>query len=165
MTPRKIENGRLDATVNEQLMALARAGAVAFGYTAELRLDRQLAQLVRLRVAQINNCTYCLSVHHAAARAADIEEVKVETLTAWWETRLFTDAEQAALSYAEALTRVGDTTARTAFQDAHDAVTRYFDDEQIVELAAVVINMNIWTRLKIAEGAAPASEESSDAGA
>ncbi len=150
-----IQNLRLDATSNEQLMALANFGATAFGRTAELRLDRQLAQLLRLRVAQINNCTYCLLVHHASARDAGIDQSKIETLTAWWETRLFTPAEEAALAYAEALTRVADTTAARPFQEVHDALTAHFSQEEILEIVAVVINMDIWTRLKLAEGATP----------
>jgi AhpD family alkylhydroperoxidase len=67
----KIEKVRLDATPNGELMALARAGADAFGY--------------------------CLTVHHPAARRAGIAQSKIDTLTAWWETRLFSDAERAAL--------------------------------------------------------------------
>jgi hypothetical protein len=57
MSDVQIHTTRLDPTANEPLMAIAKAGAAAFGYTAELRLDGQLAQLLRLRVAQINNCT------------------------------------------------------------------------------------------------------------
>ncbi|WP_328853296.1 carboxymuconolactone decarboxylase family protein [Micromonospora globbae] len=150
-----IQNVRLDATSNEQLMALAHAGAAAFGHTATLQVDRALAQLLRLRVAQINNCSYCLLVHHAAARAADIPPSKVETLTAWWETHLFTGAEQAALAYAEALTRAADATVDSRFQEAHDRLAAHFTQDEILEIVAVVINMNIWTRLKLAEGAMP----------
>jgi hypothetical protein len=47
----KMANRRLDASENEALIAMARMGADAFGYTADLRIDRQLAQLVRLRVS------------------------------------------------------------------------------------------------------------------
>ena len=36
-------------------MKLARHGADTFGYKASLRIDRKLAQLLRLRVSQINN--------------------------------------------------------------------------------------------------------------
>jgi hypothetical protein len=50
--------GRLDASENDALTGMARMGADAFGYTADLRIDRQLAQLLRLRVSQLNNCTY-----------------------------------------------------------------------------------------------------------
>ena len=64
-------------------------GADAFGYKADLRIDRQLAQLLRLRVSQLNNCTYCLSLHYEATRDAGISQAKIDTLTAWWETELY----------------------------------------------------------------------------
>ena len=155
MSDVQIHTTRLDPTANEPLMALANAGAAAFGYTAELRLDRQLAQLLRLRVAQINNCAYCLNVHYGAARDVGVPQVKIDCLTAWWETRLFSDAEGAALAYAEALTRASDTTVTQAFQQYHDKLTPHFDEAAMLEIVAVVVNMNVWTRLKLAEGAMP----------
>lgn len=148
-------NTRLDATENERLRDLAAAGAAAFGYTAELKLNDDLARLLRLRVAQLNNCPYCLAVHHAVARDSGIAPIKIETLTSWWETGLFTDAEQAALAYAEALTRAADTTESQAFQNVHERMAAYFDEAERLEIVGVVINMNIWTRLKLAEGARP----------
>jgi AhpD family alkylhydroperoxidase len=153
------QNTRLDAAENERLRDFAAAGAAAFGYKAELKLDRDLARLLRLRVAQLNNCTYCLVVHHAAARDSGIAPIKVETLTSWWETGLFSDAEQAALAYTEALTRAADTTSNQDFQQLHDRMAAYFDEEERLEIVGVVINMNVWTRLKLAEGARPAVVE------
>jgi AhpD family alkylhydroperoxidase len=153
------QNTRLDSAENEQLRDLAAAGAAAFGYTAELKLDRDLARLLRLRVAQLNNCTYCLVVHHAAARDSGIAPIKIETLTSWWETGLFSDAEQAALAYAEALTRAADATESQDFQQVHERMAAHFDEEERLEIVGVVINMNIWTRLKLAEGARPAIVE------
>lgn len=155
MTEMQIHTARLDSRANEALMAVVEAGAAAFGYTAQLTLDRQLAQLLRLRVAQINSCTYCLAVHYRAARDIGVPQAKIELLAAWWETRLFSDAERAALEYAEALTRASDTTVRQAFQQYHDRLAAHFDEAGMVEIVAVVINMNIWTRLKLAEGAMP----------
>jgi AhpD family alkylhydroperoxidase len=151
----QIAKRRLDASGNEALIAMARMGADAFGYKADLRIDRGLAQLLRLRVSQINNCTYCLNLHHEAARQAGIPGVKIDTLTAWWETALHTEAEQAALRYAEALTRVADTDRDAAFQRFHDELAEHFDPEEMLEIVAVVVNMNVWTRIKLAEGAMP----------
>ena len=148
-------NHRADATQNESLMGIARMGADAFGYTKKLGIDRGLAQLLRLRVAQLNNCTYCLNLHYEAARAAGIPRAKIDTLTAWWETELHSDAEQAALRYAEALTRAADTDADAAFQRFHDALAAHFSSDEILEIVGVVVNMNVWTRLKLAEGAMP----------
>ena len=150
-----MRNRRLDASENEALIGLARMGAAAFGYKAELRIDRQLAQLLRLRVSQLNNCTYCLELHYEAARAAGIPRAKIDTLSAWWETDLHSEAEQAALRYTEALTRAADTDADAAFQRFHDALAEHFSPEEILEIVGVVVNMNVWTRIKLAEGAMP----------
>jgi AhpD family alkylhydroperoxidase len=151
----RVEKRRLDASENEALIGIARMGADAFGYTAGLRIDRQLAQLLRLRVSQLNNCTYCLSLHYQAAREAGIPRAKIDTLSAWWETELYSAAEQAALRYAEALTRAAGTGQDAAFQRFHDALAENFSKEQMLKIVGVVVNMNVWTRIKLAEGAMP----------
>jgi AhpD family alkylhydroperoxidase len=151
----QVEKRRLDASKNDALIGMARMGADAFGYKAELRIDRQLAQLLRLRVSQLNNCTYCLNLHYEKTREAGIPRAKIDTLTAWWETELFSGAEQAALRYAEALTRAADTDRDAAFQRFHDALAENFSLEQMLEIVGVVVNMNVWTRIKLAEGAMP----------
>ena len=146
---------RLDSRDNEALLGLARQGAASFGWQAELSVDRRLAQLLRLRVSQINNCTYCLNRHYQVARDFEVDSAKIDTLSAWWETDLFTPSERAALSYTEALTRVSDTTAETPFQDHHELLSEHFSPAEMLEIVGIVINMNIWTRLKLAEGSMP----------
>ncbi len=150
-----IELRRIDAADNSDLTAMARAGADTFGYKADLSIARPLAQLLRLRVAQINNCTYCLNLHYEAARDTGLPRPVIDTLTAWWETDFHDDATKAALAYTEALTRVADTDHASGFADRHDQLAEYFSGEQILDIVGVVINMNIWTRLKLAEGATP----------
>ncbi len=79
-----IENRRFDAAENEALIDISRQFAKAFGYSAEhLNVDPALAQLLRLRVSQINNCTYCMNLHYEVARGLDIPRAKIDTLTAW----------------------------------------------------------------------------------
>ena len=125
------------------------AGSV--GYTAKLTIDSQLAQLLRLRVAQINPCSYCLILHNKAAADQAISPERIAHLPSWRESTLFSPAEGAALAYCEALT-VFD---QALFAAAHEAATKLFDERQIAEIAAVIINMNVWTRLKLAQGATP----------
>ena len=150
-----IENRRFDPDQNEALSSIAGQFAKAFGYTAQdLDVDPALAQLLRLRVSQLNNCTYCLNLHYEAARTL-VPRAKVDTLSAWWETDLFSEPEQAALAYTEALTRIADTTVADRFAVYHDDLAAHFTESQIVTIAAVVINMNVWTRLKLAQGATP----------
>ncbi|MFC0505080.1 carboxymuconolactone decarboxylase family protein [Micromonospora costi] len=161
MTDVTITNRRADSSANENLATLARHGADTFGYKAQLRVDRQLAQLLRLRVSQINNCAYCLNLHYEAARDAGIPRPVIDTLTAWWETDFHDDAARAALAYTEALTRVADATVADDFGARHDTLAAHFSHEEILEIIGIVINMNVWTRLKMAEGATPGLAEQS----
>jgi AhpD family alkylhydroperoxidase len=159
MTDVIFTNRRADTSANEDLTKLARHGADSFGYKANLRIGRKLAQLLRLRVSQITNCTYCLNLHCQAARDAGIPQSVIDTLTAWWETDFHDAAARAALAYTEALTRVADATVADDFGARHDALTEHFSQEEILEIVGIVLNMNIWTRLKLAEGASPGLAE------
>ncbi|MBE1876535.1 carboxymuconolactone decarboxylase family protein [Myceligenerans pegani] len=159
MTDATITNRRADSSANKDLAGLARHGADAFGYKASLRIDRGLAELLRLRVSQINNCAYCLNLHYEAARDAGIPRPVIDTLTAWWETDFHDAAASAALAYTEALTRVADATVAGEFDARHNALADHFSPEEILEIVGIVINMNVWTRLKMAEGAAPGAND------
>jgi len=68
---------------------------------------------------------------------------------------MFAEDEVAALAYAEALT-VFDV---AAFAEHHDRLARFFDEKSVAEIAAVVINMGVWTRLKLAQGAVPVLDD------
>ncbi len=151
-----IENRRFAPEDSGALGDIAAQFAAAYGYTAQdLGIDPALAQLLRLRVSQVNNCTYCLNVHYGAARDLGIPRIKIDTLSAWWETDLFLPAEQAGLEYAEALTRIADTTVADRFAACHERALEHFSENQIVAMVGIVINMNVWTRLKLAQGATP----------
>lgn len=129
----------------------AKAMASSVGYTAKLAIDGQLAQLLRLRVAQLNPCSYSLILHNRAAVDQGITSARIANLPSWRESALYSEAERAALAYCEALT-VFD---QASFAAAHDEVAKQFGEAEIAEIAAVIINMNVWTRLKLAQGATP----------
>jgi len=152
----QIEHRRFEPEENQTLDEIARQFARAFGYTAkDLTVEPKLAQLLRLRVSQLNHCTFCMNLHAQPAREVGIPRVKIDTLTAWWETDLHTAAEQAALAYTEALTKQAETSTHHQFEGYHQAMAKHFSSTQIAEIAAIVINMNLWTRLKMATGATP----------
>lgn len=129
----------------------AKAMAASVGYTAKLGIDGQLAQLLRLRVAQLNPCSYCLILHSRAAADQGITSERIANLPSWRESTLYSDAERAAFTYCEILTIFD----QARFAAAHDEVAKHFSEVEIAEIAAVIINMNVWTRLKLAQGATP----------
>lgn len=130
---------------------IAQQMAKSVGYTADLSVDGKLAQLLRLRVAQMNECSYCLILHTQAAHDQGVHPAKTAHLSSWRESTMFAEDEQAALAYCEGLT-VYDL---RGFASLHDALKAYYDEKAIAEIAAIVINMNLWTRLKLAQGATP----------
>ncbi|NEN07800.1 carboxymuconolactone decarboxylase family protein [Diaminobutyricibacter tongyongensis] len=148
-------NTRFDPDVTP-FHGIAEQMAAAFGYTAVLSIDDQLAQLVRLRVAHLTPCSYCLILHTRSALEKGVLPEKVAHLASWRESLMFTDPEKAALEYCEALTNYD----LAGFPETHRQLACHFDERQIAELAAVVINMNLWTRLKLAQGATPRSSSS-----
>lgn len=147
-------NTRFDPDLIE-FHAIAKDMAKSVGYTAGLTVEKQLAQLLRLRVAQINPCSYCLILHTKAAQDQDISDARISNLLSWRESTLYSEPEQASLNYCEALTLF----EMPNFQDAHELMKLHFNETQIAEVAAIVINMNLWTRLKMAQGAIPILEE------
>ena len=64
--PVRFENTRFDPD-GTPFHDLAKQMAAHFGYRAELALDPRLAELLRLRVAQLNPCSYCLILHTRVA--------------------------------------------------------------------------------------------------
>jgi alkylhydroperoxidase family enzyme len=134
--------------------ACLRVAVAATRYTADMRIDRQLAELLRLRVRSSTTAPTA-STCTIKRREAGIPRAKIDTLTAWRETELHSEAEQAALRYTEALTRAADTDRDAAFQRFHEALAENFNPEEILEIVGVVVNMNVWTRIKLAEGAMP----------
>ncbi len=130
---------------------IAKQMAKAVGYTANLKVDKEIAQLLRLRVAQKNECSYCIILHAKRAREIGIDEGKVDNISSWYNSDLYSNKEKAALAYCDEL-NLG---VSKEFQKYHDELEKYFYEEEIAEIAAIIINMNVWTRLKLAQGATP----------
>ena len=154
MTGVRFENTRFDPDLTP-FHDVAKQMAAQFGYSAELSLDPRLAQLLRLRVAQLNPCSYCLILHTQVAARVGIPSDVVAHLPAWRESAMFSAGERAALAYCEGLTLY----ELDGFGRLHHELRGHFDEAEVAEIAAVVINMNVWTRLKLAQGAIPTAIE------
>ncbi|MFC7278969.1 carboxymuconolactone decarboxylase family protein [Paractinoplanes rhizophilus] len=150
MSDVKYTNLRFDPDLTP-FHSLAGQMAKAFGYTAELTIDAQLAQLIRLRVAQLTPCSYCLILHTRSALEKGINPDKLAHLPSWRQSGMFAASERAALAYCEGLTEYD----LKAFPALHKELINHFSEAEVAELAAVIINMNVWTRLKLAQGAVP----------
>ncbi len=69
-------------------------------------LDKSLLELVKLRVSQINACSFCVAWHVNAASRLGVAAEKLHTVAAWRGAKGFDARERAALAWAEALTLI-----------------------------------------------------------
>src|SRR5262245_54980249 len=121
---------RLD--YNQIAPAAAKALGGVYGYVLQSGLSPTLAELVYLRVSQINNCSYCLDMHTRALLKKGEKIEKIALLQAWAEAgELFDARERAALAWAETVTRVAETGVP---DEAYAAASAVFDDRELVDL-------------------------------
>ncbi|MDV6316453.1 carboxymuconolactone decarboxylase family protein [Idiomarina sp. HP20-50] len=109
-------------------------------------LSPRLLHLVKLRASQLNHCGFCQKMHADEARADGEMQSRLDVLPAWRELSCFTPEERAALAWTEALTLLNHVEITdTAFQDALDA----FDENGLIELTAVIVQINSWNRIAV----------------
>jgi AhpD family alkylhydroperoxidase len=106
-------------------------------------LDAAIRELVKIRASQLNGCLFCLDMHVHKARELGESEDRIYQLSAWRESELYTEAERAALAYAEAATKRPDDVS----DDVWDAVTARFKPEEAAYLVAQVAQVNMWNRV------------------
>ena len=114
----------------------------------ESGLEHPLLELVKMRASQLNGCAYCLDMHSKDLRVEGESEQRLYMISAWREASCYNDRERAALAFAEAVTRVGQT------QHVSDAVyaevRNQFSEEELVDLTIAVLAINSWNRINVA---------------
>ncbi|BBT69854.1 carboxymuconolactone decarboxylase family protein [Klebsiella sp. WP8-S18-ESBL-06] len=109
-------------------------------------LERPLLELLYLRVSQINGCAFCLEMHSNALRKAGVEQTRLDALAGWRVSDRFSDAERAALAWAEDLTHVAETHAE---DDVYQPLLAHFSAEQISDMTFAISLMNAFKRLAV----------------
>ena len=116
-------------------------------YLAKSTIPQSLLNLVYFRVSQINGCAYCLDMHSKDLRAKGETEQRLYTLNAWRETPFFSGKEQAALAWAEAITKIenGNVT-----DEIYKEVSKHFSEQELIDLTLAVTTINTYNRINIA---------------
>ena len=123
-------------------VAKAVRGAVSFA-----GFDRRFAELINVRVSQINRCAYCLNLHTTAAVKAGETTQRLAVLTAWRAApALFSDKERAALTLAESITTLPDEeTQDHQYRCARAVLT----EDEVAAVSWLAIAMNSFNRISI----------------
>ena len=124
------------------------------GYVRQSGLEPDVLELVRVRASQINGCAFCIDMHTKDARAAGESEQRLYALDAWRETPFFSEREQAALEWTEAVTRVSEGHVP---DEVYERAREQFTEKELVDLTMAVVVINGWNRLAISTRAVPGS--------
>lgn len=120
-------------------------------------LEPALLELVKIRASQINNCAFCLDMHHRDAREHGENQRRLDVLGAWHDVpSLYTGREQAALALTEAVTRIADAGVPDEIWD--EAATQ-FSEAELVRLLMAIATINVWNRLAVSARQQPPDTE------
>ncbi len=130
-----------------------KALAAVHGYVRQSGLPSRLVNLVFLRVSQINGCAYCIDMHSRDLLKAGLPVEHLVLLQAWHEAgSIFDNREQAALAWAEAVTRLGDGGVPDSVFNAAAAA---FGEKELADLTLAVALMSAYNRVAISFRATP----------
>ncbi|GGP75013.1 carboxymuconolactone decarboxylase family protein [Saccharothrix coeruleofusca] len=141
-------DARFDLFHNEIAAKFAKRFANTGMVVHQSPLPKSTQELVSLRASQINGCGWCVDMHVKEAAAAGETPVRLALVAVWRESTVFTEAERAALAFAEEGTRLAD--AHTGVSDQTWALVReHYDDDQVAALICLVALINAANRLAV----------------
>lgn len=140
----------------EPVRLWARMPATFLAMSAMYRaLDRRtspiepgLRSLVQVRISQVNGCDFCVDLNSFLGLGRGTAEDKLRALPLFEDSTLFSEREKAALRFAETATR-SDLRVDAALVSR---LRRHFDDQAIVELAALIAYQNMSSKFNAALG-------------
>ena len=116
-------------------------------------LEKSLLHLVKVRASQINGCAFCIDMHTEEALADGEHATRLFLLSVWRETSIFSEREQAALAWTEAVTLIAQ---HGVPDDVYEKASGIFTEEELVNLNLAVTTINSWNRFAITFHAPPA---------
>lgn len=112
-------------------------------------LDERTAELVNVRVSQINGRGVCLLGHLRTVKKHGETDDRLGVVAGFREAPFFTPAERAALALAEAITRLSDRSDPVPDEIWNEAA-RHYDERALAALVMQIGNINLWNRLNVA---------------
>lgn len=119
---------------------------VGFLERKNARLEPKLRALLMTRISQLCHCAFCIDANslRLAERCGALD--KVQAVSDWRESALFSPEDRAALDYAEAVT----ATPPEVTDAIKTELKRYYSDEHITEMTALIAFQNLSARFNAA---------------
>lgn len=124
-------------------------------YLAESSLSKTHAELIKIRVSQINGCSYCIDKHVKDALAQGEDARRIFLLSVWRDTPLFSEQERAILALLEEITLISQ---KGVSDSVYDEAIKVLGQKYTTEVMMAIIAMNAWNRVGITTGREPQLE-------
>jgi alkylhydroperoxidase family enzyme len=111
-------------------------------------IEDGLKELANLSVASQIGCSWCMDFGYYMSRTNGMPIEKLEQVTRWRESEVYSPLERKVLEYAEAMT----ATPPTVTDEMVEALRTDLDDSQLVELTATISAENLFSRTNSALG-------------
>jgi AhpD family alkylhydroperoxidase len=119
---------------------------LAFGVAllSNCPLSPRTQELVRLRLAFLNQCDLCMLMRYKSAREDGLTEEHVRQLEDYRNAPDFSEAEKAVLNYVDMTLREPQSITQAIFDD----LGRFYSTREIVELSALIAFYDGFGRLE-----------------
>ncbi len=114
-------------------------------YLSKASISKTSKELIKIRASQINGCAFCLNMHSADARKIGETEQRLYLLSAWRETNLFTEKEQAVIALTEEVTLIANHVSDATYQKA----AGFFNENELAQIIMAIVTINAWNRIAI----------------
>lgn len=121
-------------------------------YLAKSSLNRTHAELIKIRVSQINGCAYCIDKHIQNALDIGEEPRRIFVLSTWRETPFFSKEERAILALVEEITLISQ---HGVSDQTYETSINVLGQQYTTEVMMAIIAMNAWNRVGITTGRTP----------
>lgn len=105
-----------------------------------------LRAIITVRVSQINHCAFCVDFNSARVLKHGDRSDQLADLAAFSDSPLFSEAEKAALTYAEAITHSDREVTDAIFA----SLKMHYDEDAIVELTGLIAFQNMSSKFNAA---------------
>jgi alkylhydroperoxidase family enzyme len=137
LTPVKVYSARLPAAFG---LFYGKIGKL----DKRLTLSPEFVLLIRHQIARINVCLFCMDIARAFTIQASMNQARFDALDQYATSRLFTEAERAALDYVTELTK-----EKKVRPDTFARLARHFPERQICEIVWLVATEHVYNLTNI----------------
>lgn len=110
----------------------------------KLQLSPEMASLIRVQVARINICLFCIDAGRWSAANASMNVAKFDALDQYSTSSLFSDKERTALDYVTELTK-----DKTVNPVVFKRMANYYSEQEICEIVFLVASEHLYNLTNI----------------